>query len=96
MSSSLSSLPLAPPPPGVTPNFVNPESRTDQIYVISAVWLAFMILMMMVRMYAKFFVLRSRTWDDCMPPPRGQLVQLLIYISDACLGAMVTSPLDKK
>ncbi|MCJ1254964.1 hypothetical protein MMC24_002780 [Lignoscripta atroalba] len=88
MSSSLSSLPLAPPPPGVTPNFVNPESRTDQIYVISAVWLAFMILMMMVRMYAKFFVLRSRTWDDyaCLGAMAGIIAYVGLTIAEVQTG----------
>ncbi|KAL9007966.1 MAG: hypothetical protein Q9173_006864 [Seirophora scorigena] len=57
--------PLASPPPDVVQNLANPESRAYQIYAISAVFLALTISFLSIRLYAKLYIQRSRTWDDC-------------------------------
>ncbi|KAL8955576.1 MAG: hypothetical protein Q9193_006627, partial [Seirophora villosa] len=56
--------PLASPPPGAVQNLANPESRAYQIYAISAVFLALTISFLLIRLYAKLYIQRSRTWDD--------------------------------
>lgn len=61
----ISQLPLAPPPPGVIPNPAHRESRAYQVYTISAVGLALMLLFVSIRIYAKLVVQKSRGWDDC-------------------------------
>ena len=58
-------VPLAPAPPGVTPNFVNPGNRTWEVYVTSAVCLAVTTLLVALRFYAKIFVIKQMTRDDC-------------------------------
>ena len=57
--------PLASPPPGVVQNLIHPQSRTYQIHIVSAVFLALSISFLAVRLYAKLCIQRSRTWDDC-------------------------------
>ncbi|KAL8845400.1 MAG: hypothetical protein Q9176_000036 [Flavoplaca citrina] len=57
-------VPLASPPPGVVQNLENPQSRSYQLYIISAVFIALSISFMIVRVYAKVAIQRSRTWDD--------------------------------
>ncbi len=58
-------IPLAPAPPGVTPNFVNPENRTWQVYVTSAVCLVVTTLFVALRFYTKIFIIKQMTRDDC-------------------------------
>ncbi|KAL8650373.1 MAG: hypothetical protein Q9210_003863 [Variospora velana] len=58
--------PLASPPPGVVQNLENPESRAYQVHVIPAVLLALTICFLLIRLYAKLHIQRSRTWDDCL------------------------------
>lgn len=63
---AVSNLPLSPPPPGVTPNFKNPESRADQIYISAGICLPLILLFAALRIYAKISILKKkRTWDDC-------------------------------
>lgn len=61
--------PMIPPPPGVTPNFTNPESRAWTVYVTSAVCLALTFILFAARMYSKFFVVKKRSIDDCKYSP---------------------------
>ncbi|KAL8767081.1 MAG: hypothetical protein Q9209_006308 [Squamulea sp. 1 TL-2023] len=56
--------PLASAPPGVVQNLENPQSRTYQLWIVSAVFVALSVSFMIVRLYAKLFIQRSRTWDD--------------------------------
>lgn len=56
---------LATPPPGVIPNLINPASRAYQLYTVSAVFLALMIVFVAIRLYAKLVLQKTRTWDDC-------------------------------
>ena len=58
-------IPLAPPPPGVTPNFTNPYNRTWEIHVTSAVCLTMTTLFVALRFYAKVFLIKQTTRDDC-------------------------------
>ncbi|KAL8728135.1 MAG: hypothetical protein Q9181_005452 [Wetmoreana brouardii] len=64
MGVDVNGIPLASPPPGVAQNLANPASRTYQIYIVSAVFLALTISFMVIRFYAKLYIQRSRTWDD--------------------------------
>jgi hypothetical protein len=54
-----------PPPPGVKPNFVNPESRAYQARITIAVCSAVMLLFVGVRVYALLVITRKWAADDC-------------------------------
>lgn len=62
--------PGLPPPPGVTPNFVNPESVTGQAHVVFVMCLVFSTLFVFLRMYTKLILLKSHGWEDCESLPR--------------------------
>ncbi|KAL8860624.1 MAG: hypothetical protein Q9178_002977 [Gyalolechia marmorata] len=64
MPDAYKHVPLASPPPGVVQNLENPQSRTYQVWIVSAVFVALSISFMIVRLYAKIAIQRSRTWDD--------------------------------
>ncbi|MCJ1465350.1 hypothetical protein MMC07_003968 [Pseudocyphellaria aurata] len=59
-----SNIPLGPPPPGVIPNFVNPESRAYETIITVTICLAFMMPFFLLRIYSRVFVTRSVGWDD--------------------------------
>lgn len=60
----LASTPLMLPPPGVQTNFINPESLAPRGIAASAVILAIMVMILALRLYAKYFLLRKPGWDD--------------------------------
>ena len=62
--ASIQNDPVLPPPPGVTPNFSNPESRAVEIYIAAGICLPIIVLSAMVRFYAKAAGLRKWTGDD--------------------------------
>lgn len=53
-----------PPPPGTTPNFVNPESRHRQTVAALGVCLTFTTFFVWTRLYSVFFIIRSHGWAD--------------------------------
>ena len=59
-------IPLAPPPPGVTPNFVDPPNRAWWIYVTTALCLFVTTLVVALRFYSKIFVVKQMAKDDCI------------------------------
>lgn len=62
-----SKTPIGPPPsPDVIPNFDNPHSTAGVATAVIILFTILMLLFVIVRMYTKLFVSRSRGWDDCM------------------------------
>ncbi|KAL8637703.1 MAG: hypothetical protein Q9228_005053 [Teloschistes exilis] len=61
---ALAKYPLASPPPGVIPNFVNPESHAYQLIITVAVCLALVVIAVSMRLYTKQFITKSMGWDD--------------------------------
>lgn len=87
-------LPAGIPPPGVTPNFVNPESRGSTAIIVNIVSMTLVVCFVMSRFYSKYYVLHKPSWDDCKPllladawTPR--LISSLV----TCLIAMVIHPM---
>lgn len=66
-SSNIDLLPLAPPPPGIIPNFVDPPDRTYQFYIVAGVCLPLILVFASLRFYAKICLL-PRSRDDCKSP----------------------------
>jgi hypothetical protein len=61
----LTKIPALDPPPGVTPDFVDPATRANLTLVSCAGIVAVMILFVMLRMYTKIYVIQTTGWDDC-------------------------------
>ena len=59
---------LEDPPPGVVPDFDHPVTNKMEIHVTSAICLAIIFLFASSRLYAKLFILKPITVDDCEVP----------------------------
>ncbi|KAI9883549.1 MAG: hypothetical protein M1823_004691 [Watsoniomyces obsoletus] len=55
---------LVPPPPGVIPNFVNPESVYGRVMTAELITLGFALPFVLMRIYTRFFITRAVGWDD--------------------------------
>ena len=55
-----------PPPPGVVPNFVNPDSIADTIRAVAVFLAVLTTLSTAIRFYTKFFIVKAHGWEDCM------------------------------
>ena len=64
MSLDLSQLPALQPPPGVTPNFIDPYTRGPMLLALSAVAIGIMYFFVGIRFYSKFYIKREWSWDD--------------------------------
>lgn len=58
--------PLDRPPPGVTPNYVDPESLAPVLVACITTCLVLMIIFVGMRLYTKLFISRAFGRDDCM------------------------------
>ncbi|KAI9836483.1 MAG: hypothetical protein M1837_003389 [Sclerophora amabilis] len=56
--------PAIPPPPGVTPNFENPESLATELITVNSVFVALMLIAVGVRVWTKSRITHSLGWDD--------------------------------
>jgi hypothetical protein len=65
MNSTSEPVPAFPAPPGVTPNFTNPESIASQIVLCTVLTLVFMIPFFALRMYTKKRILERIDPEDC-------------------------------
>ena len=66
-------LPLVPPPPGVKSNFIDPESRANELFITAGICLGLIALFASLRGYAKLTGMAKRTWDDGMLRLRSHL-----------------------
>ncbi|KAL8648062.1 MAG: hypothetical protein Q9226_006157 [Calogaya cf. arnoldii] len=57
-------MPLAPPPPGVTPNFDHPESNAWHVDVTAAICIPLIVLFSSIRLYTQYRLYPSRTLAD--------------------------------
>ncbi len=63
-SINYETVPIATPPPGVIPNFDNPETRAPAVIAIIVVCLALMWPIFILRLYTKIWINHSFGWDD--------------------------------
>lgn len=59
-------IPRAPPPPGQTSNFTDPETIDPEIIVLSSVFIAILWPILILRLLSKARVLRTFGWNDSM------------------------------
>ncbi|KAL8873666.1 MAG: hypothetical protein Q9174_000896 [Haloplaca sp. 1 TL-2023] len=57
-------VPLASPPPGVTPNFVNPASNSFREVIAAAICIAIMLILTTIRVYAMVNIGRTAKYAD--------------------------------
>lgn len=55
----------APPPPGVTPNFIDPYSIGEGLKAAGALFVVLTTLSTAVRLHTKFFIIKTHGWEDC-------------------------------
>lgn len=65
-SSDILSQPFYPPPPGVVPNQLDPQTRGRDLTITCSVFLGIMITFVSIRAYTKLWIMRKVTWDDRM------------------------------
>ncbi|KAK8072835.1 hypothetical protein PG996_006183, partial [Apiospora saccharicola] len=64
MSIPLDHLPAGRPPPGVIPNFVDPESKAHTLLTLEYVFLSLALVAVIVRLYVRTRLVRVWGWDD--------------------------------
>ena len=58
-------IPAGQPPPGIGPNFIDPQTLTPTIVAISVIMMTWAILFVIVRLYANAHAQRGLRIDDC-------------------------------
>jgi hypothetical protein len=66
MNASDAVVGTVPPPAGVTPNFANPESIAYRVIITAALWPAFILPIVSLRLYTSGFILRKWHADDAL------------------------------
>lgn len=68
-SVPLDRVPGLEPPPGVVPNFVNPENYQNKIIACLTVFLAIATIFTAAKLYTKAVIVKSIAWEDCKYQP---------------------------
>ncbi len=61
----LDKVPGLQPPPGVSPNFVNPENYQNKIIASYTVFLTIATIFTAARLYTRAVIVKSIAWEDC-------------------------------
>lgn len=64
----LFTMPVATPPPGVTSNFVDPESLATTTMSVAISILSLTALVVSVRLFSNYHAIRGLGWNDCIVP----------------------------
>ena len=81
--SALSSYPTLPPPPGVMPNFMDPENQNQPLIVVASLLLVIMGAIVLNRAYCKIFIVRKYSWDDCMPNTNPTMIRRMTNFGES-------------
>lgn len=60
-------IPAMPPPSGTQSNFTNPQTLGTTLIALNSVFLGTMLVVVLVRTYARGVLVKSLTLDDCKP-----------------------------
>ncbi|KAI4178328.1 MAG: hypothetical protein LQ346_007490 [Caloplaca aetnensis] len=63
--AALSDVPMLAPPPGVKPSLRDPEHNSKPFFIVTSILLFLMAILIINRAYAKTYIVRKYTWDDC-------------------------------
>lgn len=61
----ITQIPALKPPPGVTPNFVDPYTRGPLFLALTAVAIGIVYVFVIARIYCKICLQNKLSWDDC-------------------------------
>lgn len=64
--TDLSTIPLVAPPPGMSSNFVDPESLANTIMAIGILMLVLTAFVVIVRLFTNYYGTRGLGLDDCI------------------------------
>jgi hypothetical protein len=67
-STDSSTVGAYPSPPGVVPNFMNPESIASRVVLAAALSPVFTIPIVLLRLYTSHFIIKCWHLDDCRSP----------------------------
>lgn len=59
------SSPIAPAPPGLKSNFIDPPSRKSEVIGVISTFTALGLISVVLRMHTRVFISRAVGWDDC-------------------------------
>jgi hypothetical protein len=60
----LKTIPAAQPPPGIQPNFSNPETQVPAMLGVGIAFLALALICFTIRIYTKATISKNYRWDD--------------------------------
>jgi hypothetical protein len=88
----LDRLPSGRPPPGVTPNFVDPPSYASEIRILEGVFVSLMLAAVLVRVYVRLRLVKAWGWDDylCIAAAFGSLAHLIMYTQSQYMTSQAT------
>ena len=84
--SYYANLPAGTPPPGVTPNLDNPESRAIQAHIGMGVCMGVTLVLVVLRMYVKLAINHLCGWEDCESFERNGHLYMLTAVGACLLG----------
>ncbi|KAI1151319.1 hypothetical protein F4825DRAFT_477281 [Nemania diffusa] len=76
---NLDTTPSVPPPPGRTSNFIDPESRSYQLYNLIAFLSALVFVTVSLRLYTRLKITRSFGVDDLLWIPGGGILGIHLW-----------------
>jgi len=82
-STANGDVPALPPPPGVVPNFENPESRASAIVISNCLCVALSSTALLLRIYARRIIIRTWDFSDSKANP----IPPLEKSSDMCMAS---------
>ena len=63
--TNFTEIPVDPPPSGLSPNFLDPQTLAPTIVAVSVVMMTWTLLFVIIRLYANFHAPRGLGIDDC-------------------------------
>lgn len=69
MASDGTIIPAMPPPPGVTPNFENPEWIGYRLIIVAVVFPVIALCFLLPRLWSAAFIIKKWHPDDCKSLP---------------------------
>jgi len=82
----LARTPAMPPPNGVTPNFVDPESRAPAAIALLSSFLAIMLIILSLKLFSRWYIIKKVGPDDWTALAAG--VRILVRLFS--MGSQVT------
>ena len=89
VSSAEVTLPALFPPPGVTSDFVNPETRAKDLVITSIICTILVVICVAIRFYTKIHIKHAWGLDDCKPLFIIFMKKTNQYDLGFCIPAMV-------